>query len=618
MIREKDRRAEGYPSENPAAKSECSGNSSQSSSFDMRDVTSYHDVLNPEYRDSSEAIIHSTEAIAPSQDTHKTTLIDSGMKGNGSTGNRSWESESTYSSSSSSTISRKQIYGRSKRTNLIKTSGKNFSGEEQWKSPAERVKLLKKKSLAFRFTQAINGRPSPPKMSEKSNSKAMKKKVIDRSQQNKSVTSDASSLIDQQKYSRPATPFCERKTTIKKSTTEDSENPSKPLLENKKDADRNRIASSKKSSSDDGSVIKSPLKASLDSLTSEIYSPNFETKKRSSQDATPRSKHDEKLSLSGKDQNPDPKIVSPCGIALSVVEGIGVAVQSCIGTQIDRFERGLEINGSTDTLDSYGTLDTTQQQLLHEVNLLNRMNSWETNGTYTTAYTAGTLGTAGTTDTADNTFVSQMPSDVSKNATGNGDNSRAPAQLPTPAPIKQAKKKTKKKTRRQKAVNFQYPPISSMKACPIVTEEERKSLFFTESELDVYENDRSTNICDDVEIVAVEFSDSDTSSSEVEDYKDSDVKERSNVDNRKDTKAETPSSNLKPSIRPGKYSKPLPEGSFPDKPPLGLTEQNRSGSLSTTPALSEKSTSDNISAKSNNNNGKIKGVQIYLRQRSVA
>jgi hypothetical protein len=134
----------------------------------------------------------------------------------------------------------------------------------------------------------------------------------------------------------------------------------------------------------------------------------------------------------------------------------------------------------------------------------------------------------------------------------------------------------------------------------------------------VYENDRSTNICDDVEIVAVEFSDSDTSSSEVEDYKDSDVKEGSNVDNRIDAKAETPSSNLKPSIRPGKYSKPLPEGSFPDKPPLGLTQQSRSGSLSTTPALSEKSTSDNISAKSNNINGKIKGVQIYLRQRSVA
>ena len=268
MIREIDRRAEGYPSGKRAVKTEYSGNSSQSSSFDMRDVTSYQDVLIPEYRDSSEAIIHSTEAIAPSQDTHKKNPLESGMKGKGSTGNRSWESESTYSSSSSSTISRKQIYGPTKRTNLIKTSGKNFSGEEQWKSPAERVKLLKKKSLAFRFTQAINGRPSPRKLSEEPILKTMNKKVIDTSQQNKSVGSDATSLIGQQKDSRPATPFYERKITKEKSTTEDSENPSKPLLENhetkivKKEADRNRIASSKKSASDDVSIIKSSLKAS--------------------------------------------------------------------------------------------------------------------------------------------------------------------------------------------------------------------------------------------------------------------------------------------------------------------------------------------------------------------
>ena len=51
-----------------------------------------------------------------------------------------------------------------------------------------------------------------------------------------------------------------------------------------------------------------------------------------------------------------------------------------------------------------------------------------------------------------------------------------------------------------------------MKACPRVTPEERKSICFTEEELDSYEGDRQNNVCDDIEVVAVEFSDSDETS----------------------------------------------------------------------------------------------------------
>jgi hypothetical protein len=63
---------------------------------------------------------------------------------------------------------------------------------------------------------------------------------------------------------------------------------------------------------------------------------------------------------------------------------------------------------------------------------------------------------------------------------------------------------------KRRAVKFAYPPISSLKQCPRIDPDEVDLLFFSDEELETYENDRrSTGTVDDVEIVAVSTSFSD-------------------------------------------------------------------------------------------------------------
>ena len=57
--------------------------------------------------------------------------------------------------------------------------------------------------------------------------------------------------------------------------------------------------------------------------------------------------------------------------------------------------------------------------------------------------------------------------------------------------------------RRKRLVKFDYPPISKLKECPRLDPQVLPDLFFTEEELDMYEEDRiSTYNADDIEIVA--------------------------------------------------------------------------------------------------------------------
>ena len=130
-------------------------------------------------------------------------------------------------------------------------------------------------------------------------------------------------------------------------------------------------------------------------------------------------------------------------------------------------------------LNASQSLDTVDAQLIHEYERLNRMNSWETNGTF------GTVGTTGTTTTT----ATQKSVETSKSRSSS-----------------RSRNKKMKKTKRKKTVAFEYPPISSMKECPRITNEERKLLFFTEEELEEAERDRKSNISDDVEVVAIQKS----------------------------------------------------------------------------------------------------------------
>jgi hypothetical protein len=61
-----------------------------------------------------------------------------------------------------------------------------------------------------------------------------------------------------------------------------------------------------------------------------------------------------------------------------------------------------------------------------------------------------------------------------------------------------------KPPRRRRVVQFEYPPVSSLRQCPRVDPGDLPSLFFTEEELEVFEHDReSTYTADDIEIVAI-------------------------------------------------------------------------------------------------------------------
>jgi hypothetical protein len=123
----------------------------------------------------------------------------------------------------------------------------------------------------------------------------------------------------------------------------------------------------------------------------------------------------------------------------------------------------------------------------HELQQIRRLGSWGTIGTF------GTLGT-------NPSFGDTIPDDVVTfqfDDDGNPVNRR----------VLQKAKQKRTRPRRLRLVQFDYPPISSLKQCPRVHPDELPGLFFTEEELDQYEDDRrSTFTVDDVEVVAVSSS----------------------------------------------------------------------------------------------------------------
>jgi len=308
-----------------------------------------------------------------------------------------------------------------------------------------------------------------------------------------------------------------------------------------------------------------------------------------------------------------------CGAALSVVGKIGSAVEYC-ADEVNKMTMDDDETAARKEeyeISRMPSLDTVDEQLLNEVDRLNRMNSWETNGT---------LSTMNTVNTAD-TGSSEVSFDDTKTImSGMDDDGILISEQALKAHETRKKKRQKKKKRRKKAVNFQYPPISSMKGIPRVTTEERKSLFFSQSELDEYERDRKYNLCDDVEVVAIEFSESEDSTSSSSSEEDNDSDRENDAFNMRKVSAASETianeSNLKPSLRVGKYSQPF----FNSKDALhGSTsaKQDRRGSLSKRASQASinmspsNHRSKNEAKKAGGTGGKIKGVQIYLRQRSV-
>eukprot|EP01083_Nonionella_stella_P274404 931408_1 len=320
---------------------------------------------------------------------------------------------------------------------------------------------------------------------------------------------------------------------------------------------------------------------------------------------------------------------SACLTALDLIGGIGTLVEKCVyGIKIFGEKNGIGDCMTTEEDDNtIQPMDTDEEELLDEIDRLDRMNSWDTNGTFTTINTMGTSATNTTGFTADASLLDNE----SLLTTGDQPvphDTRNHAQTQMALANLKVKKRRKKRSKKKRKVNFAYPPISSMKAFPRISEEERKKLFFTEEELDEYEHDRRYNLCDDVEVVAVEFTDSDTSDV----YSDEEnvgakfpgeeqvgqIGRQSAVDA------------ARSSLRAGKYSPHL----MGDQDQSSITNTNASNSVASTTVAKKdtsygrKSCQSSVSSgatsaisgdkgRNKRSSGKIKGVQIYLRQRSV-
>mmetsp|Transcript_6346 Transcript_6346/g.9289 ORF Transcript_6346/g.9289 Transcript_6346/m.9289 type:complete len:640 (-) Transcript_6346:20-1939(-) len=318
-----------------------------------------------------------------------------------------------------------------------------------------------------------------------------------------------------------------------------------------------------------------------------------------------------------------------CLTALDLIGGIGTLVEKCVyGIRIFGEKNGIgDCMTTEDDDNTIQPMDTDEEELLDEINRLDRMNSWDTNGTFTTINTMGTSATNTTGFTADASLLDNE----SLLTTGDQPvlhDTRNHAQAQLSLANLKLKKRRKKRSKKKRKVNFAYPPISSMKAFPRISEEERKKLFFTEEELDEYEHDRRYNLCDDVEVVAVEFTDSDSSDvySDEENVgaKSPEEEQVGQIDRRFVVDA------ARSSLRAGKY----PPHLMVDQNQSSITNTITSSSFASTTVAKKvtsyrrKSCQSNVSSgatsaisgdkgRNKRSSGKIKGVQIYLRQRSV-
>lgn len=211
-----------------------------------------------------------------------------------------------------------------------------------------------------------------------------------------------------------------------------------------------------------------------------------------------------------------------------------------------------------------GTYDTLQE----ENNMIRRLGSWNT---------INTIETTGTLDTAN----------VSGDARFEDDDGN----MIDPKLLEKAQKaREKRRPRRKKIVKFDYPPVKSMKQFPRHDPENLPNLFFTEQELDQIECDRySTMSTDDIEIVAVTTKDTGGKAS---------ISKLRNQDDSRD-----PETGLKNTRGRDSIPTKRRHGNGDSNPDdyEGQSNENKAGE-------------QKASAK---NERMVKGVQIFLRERSV-
>jgi hypothetical protein len=278
-----------------------------------------------------------------------------------------------------------------------------------------------------------------------------------------------------------------------------------------------------------------------------------------------------------------------------------------------------------------GTFDTWQE----ENSQLRRLGSW---GTINSGFTSGTGGTFGTYELGGSPASSAEDADIMR-LLMEDDHGHAidPILLERTQKLKQQRqqqqqkqqqkqhpagasdtKKVKRKKRRTKVVQFDYPPIKSLRQYIRPDPEDLPNLFFTEQELDQIEEDRyCTMSTDDIEIVAVS---SKLSSSEDndEDYPKNapqHSQSRSTSGEIRENPSPEHSEPHAPGMKPVKGRSCTPHRRRPTND-AGSSEEDAEGSPSSSRKKDHgrKSPSTSSGAKSPR---LVKGVQIYLRERST-
>ena len=151
------------------------------------------------------------------------------------------------------------------------------------------------------------------------------------------------------------------------------------------------------------------------------------------------------------------------------------------------FHGGINRNREND-----GTVDSIDDD---EEMQMRRLGSWST---------METLGTSASDMTLE-TWMSQYPQ------VQVDDDGHAIDPILIERRIAAARDKKQQARKSQRVVKFEYPPVSSLRQCPRHDPQDLPELFFTEEELEIFENDReSTYTADDIEIVAISSKSSDS------------------------------------------------------------------------------------------------------------
>jgi hypothetical protein len=258
--------------------------------------------------------------------------------------------------------------------------------------------------------------------------------------------------------------------------------------------------------------------------------------------------------------------------------------------------------------DSFDESILTYDSEAEEQEQIRRMTSWGTMGTMGTLgtqNTALTMETTRTQETSDGTIAEAALFDDEGNAIN-------------PVLLEKAKRhreQRKKKKGRKRLVKFDYPPISSLRECPRADPADLPNLFFTEDELDQIEDDRfNTKTADDVEIVAI-------SSIKSGDGSLSDSRDSGNDSS--SSKVSPPGGSFsKYTSTPKLRNKRRPSSPFPRRPSALAQESNESFECENekppkTPSSSKLPGSSPSASSSQREQRLLKGVQIFLRERST-